>query len=546
MKRKRLLLMLALLVTATTGTWAQSATHKVTMKDGTEDQTAWTIEPAAATSTGIAKESEVIATYSGSKTVKSVMAVFKATSTVAWTNTDNGIATKTSINLGGVQLTGTTLQTDTYFTWTDGTFTNRYNEKFTRIEIDAIQISTEPSGWTASGDHPDTKITWSGTPSESVSFSGAMIGGLAQIRFTIENSGPSFINLTPNADRTAWTLASTPDADAELEVTYYTDEELAAMHTVNLNDGELNPTTWTASLDATNFGPLPIKATAGETVTLSYSGTGEVKRITAVTGALTGKFTVSAEGKKVVFSQGNLQAVFAEAGSNCTWQFAANQWDCVGNAAANTSINGNGTVSAPGTVDLFGWVGKSNTTWEGAAIYGISNDATAAHYGNTYPDELKSDWGNTMGNGWFTLTAAEWNYLINRPYEGNNDWRKFGFGRIGNVKGLILIPDSWMLPDGLSFTYSKTVWSDGSNSYTTAEWAKMEAAGAVFLPAAGYRTGSTVDNVGYWGFYMSSSAAGDASNYALRFREAEETPVHPAESWVHKNGYSVRLVRQTK
>ena len=66
----------------------------------------------------------------------------------------------------------------------------------------------------------------------------------------------------------------------------------------------------------------------------------------ATDGMLTGRFTVNAQGKQVAFSQGNLQAVFASAGSSCTWRFATNQWDYVGNAAGNTSIDSAGSVSA--------------------------------------------------------------------------------------------------------------------------------------------------------------------------------------------------------
>ena len=36
-------------------------------------------------------------------------------------------------------------------------------------------------------------------------------------------------DLTPNADGTEWTLASMPEYDVELEVTYYTDDELNQM-----------------------------------------------------------------------------------------------------------------------------------------------------------------------------------------------------------------------------------------------------------------------------------------------------------------------------
>ena len=40
---------------------------------------------------------------------------------------------------------------------------------------------------------------------------------------------PDPIDLTPSADGTVWTLATMPEYDVELEVTYYTDEELAEM-----------------------------------------------------------------------------------------------------------------------------------------------------------------------------------------------------------------------------------------------------------------------------------------------------------------------------
>ena len=44
-----------------------------------------------------------------------------------------------------------------------------------------------------------------------------------------QSTDPDPIDLTPNADRTEWTLASMPEYDVELEVTYYTDAELEQM-----------------------------------------------------------------------------------------------------------------------------------------------------------------------------------------------------------------------------------------------------------------------------------------------------------------------------
>jgi len=64
-------------------------------------------------------------------------------------------------------------------------------------------------------------------------------------------------------------------------------QEPATTYTVNLNDGTKNPTTWTGKAgDATQFGALPLEGVIeGQTVTLKYSGTREVKSIKATSDA---------------------------------------------------------------------------------------------------------------------------------------------------------------------------------------------------------------------------------------------------------------------
>ena len=76
MIKKRFLSMLVLLAAVATGAVAQN--YKVSVKEGTEDATSWTIAPAEATTTGVAAGTEVKATYGGTKKVKSVKAVKKA------------------------------------------------------------------------------------------------------------------------------------------------------------------------------------------------------------------------------------------------------------------------------------------------------------------------------------------------------------------------------------------------------------------------------------------------------------------------------------
>jgi len=164
-------------------------------------------------------------------------------------------------------------------------------------------------------------------------------------------------------------------------------------------------------------------------------------------GVLHGEFSVS-ETKKVRFSKGNLQYC----PKTEKWRFADRQWSVVGEDNNNLT-----NASFSGWIDLFAW-GANDT------ITGIS--------------ALK-DWGEKVtkkgkANSWRTLSAKEWNYLLNR--EG-----KCNVGNIEGVNGLILLPDDFKSP-GQKFWLSKWGWM--SNKYTAEQWMKMESAGAVFLPAA--------------------------------------------------------------
>ena len=110
-------------------------------------------------------------------------------------------------------------------------------------------------------------------------------------------------------------------------------------------------------------------------------------------------FTVNAinsSGGKVYFSKGNLQY---KASTN-TWQFAANQYDYIGNANSNISS------SYSGWIDLFGW-GTSGYN-HGANCYQpwstSQTDSDYYAYGqytyDLYDQTGKADWGyNAISNG---------------------------------------------------------------------------------------------------------------------------------------------------
>ena len=212
-------------------------------------------------------------------------------------------------------------------------------------------------------------------------------------------------------------------------------------------------------------------------------------------GALPGLFSVSAT-KQVYFSQGNLQYQ----ASTKTWRFAEHQYDYVG--SDNRSISS--TYS--GWIDLFGWGTGSNPTLSSPSFedYGTFLD---------WGCNAIINGGNTV-NQWRTLTIAEWNYLLNTRTDASS---KRGTGNINGVGGLIILPDSWTLPLGCSFTSGFTTYDWAHNSYTLAQWAQMEAAGAVFLPAAGYRYGTNDNYVGNLGNYWSSTPFNESSAYYMYF-----------------------------
>ena len=243
--------------------------------------------------------------------------------------------------------------------------------------------------------------------------------------------------------------------------------------------------------------------------------------------------------QKVRFAPGNLQAVYASANtSTCTWQFASTQYSCIGNATANNAV-GNNLVTTAGTVDLFGWVGANSSL----AAYGVNNNGTATNYGNTTNESLKSDWSvvaNAASLGghsdWITLTSSQWKYILSDRTDAS---QKYGHGVVGTQNGLIILPDAFVLPDGLSFTSGNSAWT---NSYTTAQWALMEENGAVFLPAAGRRSRASVSDAGSRGYYWSRSARSSDANgaYYVSFYSGNLNPQRLNGRLI---GLSVRLAR---
>ena len=243
---------------------------------------------------------------------------------------------------------------------------------------------------------------------------------------------------------------------------------------------------------------------------------------------INGKFSVS-DTKQVYFSKGNLQATTTDYGANWTWAFAANQWDYVGSVAANTSMktDGTGTVTANGTVDLFGWVGASSS-WTSAAKWGISASKISADYGTVNGEALKSDWGNVpgIGTGWRTLTKAEWEYLFNERTVkgGTGNGHSYTLGKtVNSTNGVVIYPDNYT-----------------GAAYAGSDWNNFEAAGCVFLPAGGNRIGTFITSVSLGGYYWTSTSS-EGSAYNVYYSMSTENTSTSTD--YRYSGCSVRLVR---
>ena len=252
---------------------------------------------------------------------------------------------------------------------------------------------------------------------------------------------------------------------------------------------------------------------------------------TVPTGAIDGKFTINADGDQVYFSQGNLQY---QASSN-TWKFADNQYDYIG------STNSNISSTYSGWIDLFGWgtSGYHDTNdpynvnyqpWSTSTSqvnssynyygYGPSTNMTDPNLTGT---SANYDWGvyNPISNGgdtanqWRTLTRPEWNYVFNT--RTTTSGIRYVKASVNNVNGVILLPDDWSSSTySLSNTNSSGA-SFSSNTMTASQWSTLEQAGAVFLPAAGSRNGTSVYDVGSFGFYWSASYCHSSDAYDVYF-----------------------------
>ena len=118
--------------------------------------------------------------------------------------------------------------------------------------------------------------------------------------------------------------------------------------------------------------------------------------------------------------------------------------------------------------------------------------------------------------------------------------------------GMLLLPDDWAAPTGFSFAsgtgaYERTTFDATASSGAANAWVDIEAAGAVFLPAAGYRPTKTVSNVNSQGYYWASTEYHSyESSWVAKCMRFYTDYVEPDDQYVRNYGLSVRLVREVE
>jgi hypothetical protein len=159
-----------------------------------------------------------------------------------------------------------------------------------------------------------------------------------------------------------------------------------------------------------------------------------------------------------------------------------------------------------------------------------------------------ADWGvNAISNGsnqtrvWRTLTKDEWVYLLQT--RSTSSGKRYAKAQVAGKNGIILLPDNWSTSTYTLQNTNSDNASFNSNVISSSNWNTLQSAGAVFLPAAGSRTGTSVSGVDASGYYWSSSFYNDFYASLLSFNN---TSLSPYQNDYRYYGQSVRVVYETE
>lgn len=236
-------------------------------------------------------------------------------------------------------------------------------------------------------------------------------------------------------------------------------------------------------------------------------------------------FTVSSNPtKKVRFSKSNLQ--YTRESTSVEW--TTGKFSLMEHAYSVVEQDDEAyDIITKTAIGLFGWGTPNHEVVENRYYRPWETDHEMRKYGpisagigGAWEGQNDWDWGNNtiyksdgttpLPGSWRTLTSDEWLKIVNQRNTSDNlpgfnltgskhyipTKVSFFYATVCGQKGFILLPDRFFFPAGVTMAvtdnhsyrnYDKTDSYGTSVITSSADWARMEAAGAIFLPTAGKR-----------------------------------------------------------
>lgn len=243
-----------------------------------------------------------------------------------------------------------------------------------------------------------------------------------------------------------------------------------------------------------------------------------------------GLFSVS-DVDYVYFAKGNIQYC---PGKN-EWRFAPGQLAYQG---LINQLYYHDSLPDNEYIDLFAWSTEGDN-------FGMDTINDNKHYEGKF-----IDWATNFGTQWRTPKNNEIRYIL--KYRKNASQLRL-VACVGETNGLILLPDNWETPEGmtLNFNLQEQNSSNGDlgnmaelNTLSMDQWAEMEKRGAVFLPASdAWQIGAlrNLSEIGEIGYYWTAGMENVASRYLLGFAATKIDVVKYTDMYIQC--YCVRLVQ---
>lgn len=294
---------------------------------------------------------------------------------------------------------------------------------------------------------------------------------------------------------------------------------------------------------------IPLKTPGGEWISFQPGKYYEIN-VGEIPSGPVHVFSINDQGGTVSIAPGNLMArIESYAYPTATaseWKFGE-PWEYVGSGTSDGNyLFFNANASCVGKwVDMFSWQGESSTDNTSSRVHGLLNQTSDfKQYNGNVDGEPTYDgcWNSlpiTNGGGynWRPLSNAEWIYLLNT----RSCAYRYAKGQVHGVNGLIIFPDSFTLPSGVTInSYNTASAAYTSNTLSNADWAKLEGNGAVFMPAAGWGKRPDITDPGDYGSYWTSTASNFNGAYGMSF---SNTGLATNDSAHRYRGECVRLAR---